>query len=63
MSVILYCAVQVFVLCFLDIGRMFQLVARTKCGLLEMKNILEKHITKRGNDALAAVVELSVSNN
>ena len=47
---------------FLDIGRMYQLVARSQYGLLEMRDILQKHIIRRGNDALAAVVELSVSN-
>lgn len=47
--------------CDEDMGRMFQLVSRTKTGLIKMQNIFENHITKKGNDSLAAVVDAALT--
>ena len=46
---------------FTDMGRMFKLVARTKSGLHKMKDIFESHVTRRGNEAVEAVVERALN--
>ena len=45
----------------LDMGRLFELAIRTETGLPKMKDILERHIIKRGNDDLAAELDTALN--